>query len=116
MERVGLQHTWEEHSGKGVRSPQVVNEDALEGLTAGRLLVPAESRGVGLGWSPKDQGHLVKSSPLPPQSCCLDSEPSSSLHCLRASVFSSVKWDNSLYCTRILCGLQAVTRSTWHGM
>lgn len=43
----GLQHTWEEHSGEGVRSPQVVNEDALEGLTAGRLLVPGEGRGAG---------------------------------------------------------------------
>lgn len=40
----GLPHTWEEHSGEGVRSPQVVDEDALEGLAAGRLLVPAERR------------------------------------------------------------------------
>lgn len=47
-ESQGLQHTWEEHSGEGVRSPQVVNEDALEGLTAGRLLVPGEGQGVDL--------------------------------------------------------------------
>lgn len=31
---------WEEHSGEGVWSLQVVNEDPLEGLTAGRLLMP----------------------------------------------------------------------------
>lgn len=38
----GLQHTWEEHSGEGVWSPQVVSEAAPEGLTAGGLLVPGE--------------------------------------------------------------------------
>lgn len=42
----GPQHTWEEHSGEGVWSSQVVNEDALEGLTAGGLLVPGEGHGV----------------------------------------------------------------------
>lgn len=42
----GLQPTWEEHSGEGVWSPQVVNEDALEGLATGRLLVPGEDHGV----------------------------------------------------------------------
>lgn len=39
-----LKPTWEEHSGEGVWSLQVVNEDALEGLTAGGLLVPGEGR------------------------------------------------------------------------
>lgn len=43
------QHTWEEHSGEGVRSPQVVNEDALEGLTTSRMLVPGEGPEAGAG-------------------------------------------------------------------
>lgn len=36
----GIQRTWEEHSGEGVRDLQVINEGTLEGLAAGRLLVP----------------------------------------------------------------------------
>ena len=45
--------TWEEHSGEGVWSPQMVNEDALEGLTASGLLVPGEGRrgDRGQSWS-----------------------------------------------------------------
>lgn len=42
----GAQPTWEEHGGEGVRSPQVVDEDALEGLAAGRLLVPRRAQTV----------------------------------------------------------------------
>lgn len=46
-----LKPTWEEHRGEGVWSLQVVNEDALEGLAAGGLLVPGEGRRVDQGWS-----------------------------------------------------------------
>lgn len=35
----------------------MVNEDALEGLTAGGLLVPGEGHGVDLSKFPKDQSH-----------------------------------------------------------
>lgn len=36
----GVQRTWEKHSRECVRGPQVIDEGALEGLAAGRLLVP----------------------------------------------------------------------------
>lgn len=37
--------TWEEHSGEGVWDLQVIDEGALEGLAAGRLLVPGRAMG-----------------------------------------------------------------------
>lgn len=98
----GLQHTWEEHSGEGVRSPQVVGEYALEGLTAGGLLVPGEGRG----------GTEAQASPPTIKSTWLrapHSHPSPAAwiqipvlpHAGSVPVFSSVKWDNSVYCTGI---------------